>query len=431
MRTWARRLSAFALLNLWTLSAAKQAAAWEWLPEYQTLTETEQAEFETPYRFTGEYPADILAYMKPASWEYAWLTHDNAFDLNLGSLSATHFQIENRLKLRAMLTGVTQFRFTYFQEQNRERDTSHFVLEFVFWPFRQPDREGGWNFGLSLYGEPALYKRNNDTGIALIAKPNPRHEIRLYNTFVDVTRQKRNDLNDIYIEPQLPYTRGITGRAWSDPEEGKQEFIEYALRYDTPTEWLFPDEGYLYKYWKAFGMVTGSKTITKDWSFNLRTQFDRKFESRSPSTPTSAAQDVTWRTDRFFVLLRGVLSNAGPYGRWEFTPGIEYQNRLWVTSPSPVTYRDILPHLGWKIPGFSEGDTWNFMVIMNWHRAFGPIELRDPQDEDAKLQQKIDIGYEFSFGQKGSLVLMATGDLDEFFTRHSWDGGSAQLRLYF
>ena len=77
----------------------------EWLPEFGSLTETEQAVFEGPGFFGAEYPADTLNYLKPAVWEYLWLVHPRALDLNLGSTGAAHFQLESRLKVPGGLSG--------------------------------------------------------------------------------------------------------------------------------------------------------------------------------------------------------------------------------------------------------------------------------------------------------------------------------------
>lgn len=412
-----------------TFALPPRAEAFESSPEYQSLTENEQSGFEGPGLFGSEYSSDLLSYMKPVEWEYQWLVARNALDLNLGSLSSSHFLIDDRLKVHAPLSEAIEFRFHYTSERDRERDATHVMLEFDF----RPLSNARW-LGVALYGEPSLYKRENDTGIALVLQPSERHEIRIFNTFVDVTRLKRTDRNDNFVEPHLPYSRGIVGRLWSDPDLKKGEFLEYAVRYETTTEWLFPDEGYLYRYWKAFAYMYGNLALNDRWSAFLRLQFDRKFESRERTDPQSTATEDTWRTDRYFALARATLHRLGPNEGWTLSPGIEFAQRDWYTGQGDVIYRDLLPHLEWTLPGFSRGnsqDLWRLMYVATWHRAFGPIELRDPQDVEPAFEQRLNVSYEFRFGDQASLLLMATGDLDEFFTRKSWDGGSGMFRLNF
>ncbi|HAR43942.1 MAG TPA: hypothetical protein DCS07_15120 [Bdellovibrionales bacterium] len=398
-----------ALGLLLALVTAVTAHAWEWTPEFQSLTETEQSALEGPGRFASEYAADILSYLKPADWEYEWLTHSQAMDLGLGSLSATHFMVDNRLKIHARLSEHFEFRFLHTIEQNRERDTHHEIFETIYFPAEK--------LGFSFYGEPTLYKRETDTGLALIYKPQARHEIRLFNTFVDVARLKRSDTPDNFIEPFLPYSRGLVGRLWSDPEGGLRNFLEYAVRYETHTRWVFPEPapGYEYAYWKAFGGVFGSKTFSKNQSVNLRVQFDRKSEMRQSA----------WRTDRLLALGQTVFRRIGPSQSWDVTAGISFSDRWWRMTEGSVEYRDFLPHLLWSRKG------WTVGYLSTWHRAWGPAGLRDPQDDDGRWENRLNLSYEFKFGTKAKLVLLVSGDLDRAFTDKSWDGGGGRFHMNF
>jgi len=399
-----------------TFNLGHNAQAWEWNPEFQSLTETEQFAVEGPNRFASEYAADILSYLKPTEWEYEWLTHPQVMDLSLGSLSATHFMIDNRVKIQTRLAEHFEFRFLQTSEQNRERDSVHTILETIYFPNEK--------LGLSFYGEPTLYKRDTDTGLALILKPQPRHEIRLFNTFVDIARLKRSDTPDNFIEPFLPYSRGLVGRLWSEPGAGPGSFLEYALRYETHTRWYFPNPGYEYVYWKAFGSIFGSKTMPNGDSLNLRIQLDRKYEVRQQS----------WRTDRLLTLGQGVFRNCGPWKSWDFTAGLSITLRKWQIDAQEVQYRDYSPQLLWSFPGFGKGekrDRWTVGYLTTWHRDFGPVELRDPHDADGRWENRLNLSYEFNFGPNAKLSLLISGDLDQAFTDKSWDGGAGRFRMSF
>ncbi|MCM2278252.1 MAG: hypothetical protein NDJ89_09270 [Oligoflexia bacterium] len=425
-----------ALAAIVTAGAPLRARALEWSPEFQSLTETEQELDEGPWLFASEYSADVLSYRRPDEWQYQWLASRNAYDMAFGSVGAAHFVIDQRVKLQAELSEGVEFRFNYFQEKNRERDASHAMLEFAFWPSRSGERK----LGFALYGEPELYKRNNDTGIALLFRPGPRHEIRAFNTFVDVTRLKRSDRLDNHVPPYLPYSRGLVGRWWSDPERGSGEFFEYAFRYDTRTQWTFPSEQYLYEYWNALGSIHGRKKLHDELALSLRVQFDRKHEARSATSALSSlAPDVAatlgaMHRDRLFAVVRTELPRFGPQDRWRLTAGIELANRSWKMDGGQVITRDLLPHALLDLPGFGSGlneDRWGLGWVMSWHRAFGPVELRDRLDKEPAVEQKLLLSYDFRFAKKASIVLLVTGDLDEAFTRKSWDGGSARLRMNF
>jgi hypothetical protein len=425
------------------LLAAPAAPAIEWFPEFQSLTEAEQALFEGPVRLNKEYQSDVLTYRKPEHWEYLWLTHDLAFDFSVGSPGAVHFLVDNRAKLRTRLADAVELRFTHFEERNLERDSVHSVAELVFWPWPRA--------GFVLYGEPSLYKREDDTGLALLLKPQDRHEIRLFNTFIDVTRLKRNDRTDTYVEPDLPYARGLVGRVWQSPEEAVNyasgsrigDFLEYAFRWETRTRWLFPDEKYEYAYWKGFASAFLSRKLAPGFHLNARFQLDRKLESRAPTDPTSAVPAAFLRTTRAFATARAVLPTLGPSEDWELTAGLEYAYRLWEAREGPYAYRDFLPHFWLSFPAFGNGvrrDRFAVGLEATWHRSSGDPAAFAFDEESAAVDGRLNLSYDFHFGgpsaedpayPKAVLRLVVTGDIDELGTRQSWEGGNGQFRVHF
>ncbi len=412
--------------------------ALEWFPEFGTLTETEQAEFEGPIRLNPEYQSDILTYTKPLEWEYGWLLNPYGLDMSVGSTSAQHFMMDNRLKIHTSLNKYLEFRFTFFDEKNREREDVHHIVELVVWPKE-------W-VGISFYGEPSLYKRDDDTGIALLFKPTRTHELRIFNTFVDVTRLKRNDKNDTYILPNEPIARGLVGRIWSHEksENGDGDFLEYAVRVEAKTRWLFPDEKYEYQYWKNFGSLFFSYGVNQKFRLTTRIQWDRKFESKSATEAGSiianTQNESNWKRDRLFTTLRAKFPGVGPWGRWSVIAGFQYAYRKWDTEGITLTYKDILPHVWLGLPAFGEGKSTDEVQIgyeCTFHKFTGPRMdggrvLIHPDDETpSSVEHRLNLVYEFVFSEKANIRLVATADLDKFATAKTWEGGNAQFRLFF
>lgn len=402
-----------------------KAYAWESFPEFESLTERDESAFDQPSLLGPEYQSDILAYSKLPKWEYNWLSHEIAFDTSIGSISAVYFLTDTRAKIRSNLLDWMQFRFTYYDERNFDRQSSHAIFELVF----QPPKGVLHHFGLALYGEPSYYKRQNDIGVALMWWPTDHHEIRFFNSWVDVTRQKRNDQNDKFVGNNLPYSRGIVGRYWYNSES----FIEYAARYETPTQWRFPDQQYDYRFWREFASLYYSNRFNDFWKLTTRIQADRKFEARDPLSASSTVSAASWTTDRLIVNIEGTIYGIGPYRRWDLNSGLEWAHRKWTTLPDTLIYNDWLPHFQLNLPGFGEGDNegrWLLGYMFTWHRKVGGGIINHPSDKDDVLNHRLDVSYSFNFNKNTELRLLASFDLDALGTNDTWEGGNAQFRWY-
>ncbi|MEW6056652.1 MAG: hypothetical protein AB1540_08555 [Bdellovibrionota bacterium] len=420
------RARAFLLLFFVSLFVST-AHAWESFPEFGSLTEDEQSRFDQPTLLGPEYSSDILAFSKPYDWQYHWLSHDIAFDGSVGSISPVHFLIDNRLKARSSLASWLDFRFTYFDERNHDRQASHHLIELVFWPFSK--------FGISLYAEPSYFKREDDEGIALIYRPQPRHEIRLFNTFVDLTRKKRNDRTDTFKDS--PNSVGLVGRLWSPHEDaaGVGDYVEYGFRYDDKTLWSFPDDGYEYTYWRLIAMASVSKRVLPRMRLNLRLQGDRKFEARTGLQGLQSRQSLDrWTTDRVLTTFQFVFSELGPSQTWELTSGLHYTMRRWRNQNDTLAFHDYLPHLWLKMPAFDSTEVKGFLRWgwdLTWHRKFQGALLH-PTDEDKKVNQRFNASFGFTFNNnKAELLLLGSFDLEDLGTGDTWEGGNAQLRWFF
>lgn len=397
------------------------AAPFEILPEFYSLTEEEESKFESPYLITKEYPSDNLAYSTPSLWNYEWISQPRNLQINVGSLDSSHFNIQNRLKVYAPLQSWLEFRFTAFEDRSLEADQFHNILELISWI--RP-----W-MGISLYGDPDLYKRNDDTGLALLLKPSENHEIRIFNTFVDVTRLKRNDRDDTYLEPDVPNAQGIVGRLWQNPGH----FWEYAIRYETKTEWMFPMAKYQYTYWKELASLNTRHPLSQDLSIHFQFQFDRKFESKI-GTELSGIPFSFCKRDRWFFHAAAELDRLGPQNRWDLILGLDFQIRRWEMNSGTGIYRDWIPSVELRLPGMGSGplqDQWSITVMASVHHTSGPQDIFIEDIQDSFLNAKLNIGYDFNLKESTTLRLIASLDLDQYGTRYSWDGGNGQLILRF
>lgn len=406
---------------LFLLLVSDHAFGFESFPEFESLTEVEQEGFELPRRLGSEYQSDILTYSKLPRWQYLWLSSPRAIDLGVGSTSPVDFGIDNRLKVQHPLNDAYEFRFTYFAERHHERDSTHAIIEMLGWANKK--------LGFSVYAEPSLHKRENDVGAALLVRPTSsrKHEIRLFNTWVDITRSKRSDRTDRFDKAHMPKSRGLVGRLWNDGGD----FLEYSLRQETQTQWLFPSEGYRYQYWAWAGAVYGSRAFKENLRVNARAQFDRKFEARTGS------QSEAWRTDRAQLTTSTEFSGLGPRRTWIAQPGLAFAWRRWSSQNHELRTRDLLPHAWLFVPAFqsvsSTADTFGLGYEVTWHLAMGNRSL-DPLHQDDKagvLEHRLNFSYEFAFSPMAAFRLLASFDLDRLTTSDKWEGGGAQFRLAF
>lgn len=397
--------------------------AFEQHPEFESLTESEQAQFDKPDLTRGEYLSDVISFSKPIPWDYLYFSKQKAIDITVGSLSGDAFFINNRAKFEVdLFKKQWQFRFNYFEDRTYERDSVHHVVEVVHWL--------GESYGISLYGEPSRYKRENDMGFALLYRPSSRHEIRLFNTFVDLVRTERSDRLDRFEPPDEPFARGIVGRWFSDPSDPTaQDFLEYAVRWETFSRWRFPLQQYDYHYSKKLLKISGQKFLNESVSLAGRIQYDQKLEAKDPLNTASAVVKESWLTDRFTGLVQATYINTDFLNRWEHTYGVAGSTRKWLTDSRTATYLDLMPFYGLKIPTSQNpgSNFWDLEYMLTWHRESGEDSLRIKPAEPQKFEHRLNATYELVLENETLLRLSLTFDLD----RPEFEGGLAQFRTYF
>ncbi len=412
------------------------ALAFESSPEFQSLTEEEASAFEGPELLGSEYTSDVHSYGKPLGWEYGWLASDIVFDGVVGSTSSVHFMMDARIKARAVVIPERlEFRFTWFDESHREREARHTVLEIVSWLHPR--------VGLSVYGEPSLYKRQADLGAAVLLRPGRHHEARLFLTLVDVVRAGHSDRQETYAEGGAPMAAGLVGRMFRAPESGTRDFLEYALRWEKPTRWYLLTEQAEYRYEKLFASLFFQVNTGRGFDIALRLQGDRKWEARLPLEEGADVIEEHWRTDRVLGLLRAIVPGWGLVEGWEFSPGLHLALRRWDVNGHVLTYSELLPHLWVEAPGFDLGAKstlrWLVGYELTYHGESGEFEEAlgeryRPAREDFHgiLHHRINTGLQLAVGERAALRLMVTWDLDGSTANgRVWQGGVGQMRVSF
>lgn len=196
------------------LCPPNEARAFDLFPEFQVLTEDEQSALDDTVAIDSEYQGDVTAYILPLSWESQFFRTQNPYQIAFGSLSNKLFLQHSRLSLHRSLNESIDFRFTYLLQRDQDIDQSHAYIELVKWLDQR--------FGVSGYGEPSHFKRENDIGVALLFRPSGRglldprggHEVRAFHTWVDFTRNKHNNLPDFFREGRDPKVIGLVGRCF-------------------------------------------------------------------------------------------------------------------------------------------------------------------------------------------------------------------------
>lgn len=394
---------------------SQPAAGFALFPEFHGITEERRISVENPDRINSEYSSDYLTFLKPFNWERKFWRHPNAFDLSTGSLSGEEFQIRDRLKLHQdLIPDKLQFRFTYFAERDFEIDQTHQILELIYRFTPQ--------WGISAYGETSFFKAEDDVGGALVFQPNKDSEHRLFHTWIDYSRNKRNREPDYFKDK--PANFGAVGRHFHG-----DWFFQYALTYLPPFQWVFPDDSKLYESqsWKAQFEVQQQLTEISYWGLEI--QADENFESEGPIN-SGTLTPKSLRRKR--VLSRTEYQQG--LGKYHIRFGSAYFYRDYKINNGRVLFRDVLPFAALGLPD-RRYNQWIWQNEIGLETTFHqgeqtqPILAAPPQGD--KVEMRFNWLTSFDFRDQGELVLVLTADIDEFGSGRTWEGGNAQFRFWF
>lgn len=397
------------------------AQAFEALPEFRALQPNDHLDFADPNQVTPEYTSDYLTFLKPLEWEYAWLAHDQGLDLSIGSLSSKHFFIDNRIKLRKRLLSTFEFRFSYLSQRDFEVDNEHHILELIYW--LKPE------WGLSIYGEASLYKAEDDIGVAALWQPNEEYELRLYHTWPDFSRNERNTEPDVF--QAAPKSYGLRS-TWHSPLTSHQkELIDFALRIETPVEWLFPRQASLYQAQSRMIQLELRKALTPTQVLELRFQCDKEWEQKIPTTSSSSVTNESWERKRCLNQAFWIFDWRGH----QLRPGLSFIYREWnKNADQTVIFRHLSPILWWQLPGQGPEQfqrRWSLGWESTFHEGPSPSPLLTKPWDQHFSEHRLNLRYDMKFSDQATLSLLFTADLDRFGTGETWEGGNAQFQVFF
>lgn len=419
--------------------------AFSLFPEFHTLTENEAVRLDQINLIDAEYQSDVVTYLTPPHWSASFHGAGDALDLSLGSLSSQLFLHYTRLKLSEPLTSNLTFRFTYFQQRDLDTEQTHAVLELV--------QKLSSTFSISAYGEPSLFKRENDIGLALITKPSEKHEIRLFHTWVDFTRQEHNDRSDFYVRGSEPTTVGFVGRCSDCFKSNAAEtdlrpdanWLEYFLRWEKPTKWRFPDldSEYRYEFFTLGGSSRFSAFQPQDQDrgliFNLRLEASRKREGFLPLSGSSPVAAEAMTRELFESLGSVELPPFFLFNRpLVFEPGLGWFHREWNRNGGQqIIHRNVLP-FAWLKFFLNEGedglrDTVELGYEATFFDADGDFSLGAPELLAWSAEHRLNFRYSFYFKTGAVLSLAATFDPDAAIggSGGTFEGGNGQFRTFF
>ena len=388
--------------------AMTSASAFESFPEFNSLTETEQAAFDEPSSLGPETLSDYWAYEIPSEWDRRFFAHNLSFDTSVGSLSGEFFLIRTRGRFAKSISESWDARITFFDERDYETDNRHTILELIHW----------WpsGFGLSLYGEPSYTKRENDLGLAIIHRnEEKKQESRLFYTATDLVRNGRNNRRDRFEKE--PGAIGFVFR-----RANEKVFSEVSVRYEWPTIWVFPDEQYIYDYKKTMVGLKTDREISKSLDVAVDIQFLQKFEARSPYQGSSYAVQNS-QTDRLLARLQA-RSPIGSVGLWT-------AYGFWTNQARSVVQKDVLPFVEWHIPTSSDSLSWIMGYGLTHHDESGEVNLRPSPASSHDFEQRLNTTAKIEFSKEAELRLQLTFDIDRLGSGETFEGGNGQFRVQF
>lgn len=434
------------------LSGAQTSRAFDVFPEFHSLMEDEPASLDSTQLIDSEYQSDVLTYLMPLEWDTLFHASQNAYSFTLGSLSNKLFLHHSRLKLSKELQDSLTFRFTFFQQRDLDVNQTHAVLELV--------RRITPLFSVSVYGEPSMFKRENDLGAALISTPSRDHEIRLFHTWIDVTRQKNNDRPDTFVSGSEPRSIGLVGRCFgclgstrdigsiepigSEPDfplRSERDWIEYFIRWETPTKWKFPNTESEYQYEKKTGGLSArlSSPRVRDLHLNLRLQASEKNESFRPLTAASPVSRSSLDRQIFEAFASAEFPLDTPLiPQAKLEPGLGWFHRHWKGgNDDQLDQRNFLPFvwLRWKTVERAPGakDAVEIGYEATFFDGHGSQNLASPELRTWVVEHRANFRYVFAFQDNAQLILSITGDIDVALggTGGLFEGGNGQFRVFF
>jgi hypothetical protein len=382
--------------------------------EYHSLSEREASTFDTPNEIDGEYESDILTYTQSFQDRWLYLSSEHAFTGTFGSLDGKHFFARQSLKFDFTIAPNTRFRVLSFRERDFELDAADtiFEVEHAF--------DGGPH-ALALFGSASFDKKEDDIGLAYIWRKTQSEgfeTLRIYVSASDFSRNERNTLDDRFKEK--PLVAGLThSKFFTD-----QTFYEFALRIEPEVKWLFPTDGRVYSYSRYYGYFANRKKNARGF-FNLRLEYDSKFEEQKPDSMSSAIVAEEWQTERARLQIEQHLITENSQA-WR--AGLWLSSADWSKDSDSMTMSYVQPYFWYE---FFKRDQYTWDVGGSLVSADRKQALAGIKSPDDGVDSRLNFAWNSRFRENLYLKALFTLDVDRIIESDRWEGGNIQLSTTF
>jgi hypothetical protein len=276
-----------------------------------------------PRLIGSEYESDRLAYQFLSTWHEEWLNNQNVFQYTAGSLGPTRFYTRGRFRFEKQLSEIFTFHLSYVEMGDARITRQALIFEFAA-------RLNSW-FSLSLYGQPATLKKEDDIGLAALFNFDD-NVVRVFYTAVDFSHNKRTEDGSEYTEQP-----SSVGLVWRQSSKDRGDFIEASFRHDSQTELQFESgRNYLYgatmARWLSQHSLDDSNTQFLGTEFN----FSRGFEGDNVNTDAGVER---WEHLTVDGLLQWIQKSSSLQ-----ILGLRVVYSEWNSALGHVIHNDLLPH---------------------------------------------------------------------------------------
>lgn len=369
------------------------------------------------YEFNTDYFLNVFSFRYPLPWRQAWREARNGFRGLAGSIRTDEFYIFQEMKLNYDLDANHRFRF--FQEQKEDFDSRYRRIEIGLQ--RKILHPGPVRAGIFI--EALADKVENDVGFEVTYGDHPTGIGRIAFTLVDVLYNKKGEEPRRYS--RFPYTLDVEG--WVPI--GERLVLGGGIHHNFPLRLKLRDRGMHFTYRKNYSEIFLEYRLTRRSILSLRGWIEDSLIGRNFFTGTSD-RDL----DRFAhfgeIEYRHRFDSGTEVfgGLWTF--GLSEENRapLEPTQAVSLLRREeyLFAGTAWPLP---RGFTLHPMVMLGWTNNVErfPVDSNRKIDKDRGVQSKVNLGFEYTFSPKASLIVNPTFDLDHL----RFGGGLAQFQLVF
>lgn len=361
---------------------------WESSLQYRT-PQKENLLRETVPLYLSEMQSDIVAYQKSPTWLKQWNLAQNGLSLSMGSLNWFTLFADNQVKISHSVDDNLIFRAHFIEENDLESQYNAAVFEF--------EKKIG-AFGFVLNGVPNPNKAESDIGIAG-AFATDRFQIRIFQNFFDIPRNKHNSENDSFSKT-YPFVMGIVASS-------SDRLWNLGLRVLPQIDWNFPDTQQAIT---VSEMVAQAEAFLPIGRHLLHLQMQNDVFEKRVTNRSSHTIDLHMKRTRSLARLRWEQELTSTDS---LLLGLEFALRSWNREQTQV----------WVTHGY-----WQTAIFEQWKARLGGDASRyrcNHWDTEFRLNTAL----EYGFSASTEILFQATFDLDEPGMKRRFQGGNVQFNL--